>query len=82
MKKIFSITLEKNLVEWLDEMVDNKIFSSRAAAIEYFVRKGTTFVFDEKTGDSTIIVTQKRDYSVAGDIKSYLKRRRRRSIKK
>jgi metal-responsive CopG/Arc/MetJ family transcriptional regulator len=35
MKKRFSISMNEDIVTWLDEMIDRKIFSSRSHAIEF-----------------------------------------------
>lgn len=38
-KERFSVSMDDNLVKWLDEMVDEKIFSSRSHALEFCVKK-------------------------------------------
>jgi hypothetical protein len=37
MKERFSVSMDEELAEWLDKMVDEKIFSSRSHAIEFCV---------------------------------------------
>lgn len=37
MKERFSVSMDEELAEWLDKMVNEKIFSSRSHAIEFCV---------------------------------------------
>ena len=39
MKERFSVSMDKELSEWLDKMVDEKIFSSRSHALEFCVKQ-------------------------------------------
>ncbi|WP_048158651.1 ribbon-helix-helix domain-containing protein [Methanosarcina sp. WWM596] len=39
MKERFSVSMDKELTEWLDKLVDEKIFSSRSHALEFCVKQ-------------------------------------------
>lgn len=39
MKERFSVSMDDDLVKWLDSMVDEKIFSSRSHALEFCVKQ-------------------------------------------
>ncbi|MDD4331344.1 MAG: ribbon-helix-helix domain-containing protein [Methanosarcinaceae archaeon] len=39
MKERFSVSMDKELSDWLDKMVNEKIFSSRSHALEFCVKQ-------------------------------------------
>ncbi|KKG52365.1 ribbon-helix-helix domain-containing protein [Methanosarcina mazei] len=39
MKERFSVSMDTDLIEWLDKVVNEKIFSSRSHALEFFVKQ-------------------------------------------
>ncbi|HII81026.1 MAG TPA: hypothetical protein HA261_11715 [Methanosarcina sp.] len=39
MKERFSVSMDTELIEWLDKAVNEKIFSSRSHALEFFVKQ-------------------------------------------
>jgi hypothetical protein len=39
MKERFSVSMDTELIEWLDKVVNEKVFSSRSHALEFFVKQ-------------------------------------------
>ncbi len=39
MKERITITIDKNLLKWLDEKIDKKIFANRSHGMEYLIKK-------------------------------------------
>lgn len=39
MKERFSVSMDTDLIEWLDKVVNEKVFSSRSHALEFFVKQ-------------------------------------------
>ncbi len=39
MKERITITIDKKLLKWLDEMIDKKIFANRSHGFEFLIQK-------------------------------------------
>ena len=39
MKERITITVDKDLLKWIDSMVDEKVFANRSHAIEFLIKK-------------------------------------------
>jgi metal-responsive CopG/Arc/MetJ family transcriptional regulator len=39
MKQRISITIDKELLEWLDKKIEDKVFASRSHGIQYLIKK-------------------------------------------
>lgn len=41
MKQRITITIDKELLEWLDKKIEDKVFANRSHGIEYLIKEGS-----------------------------------------
>ena len=41
MKDRITVTLDKDLLEWIDERIKNKIFANRSHALEFLIKQAS-----------------------------------------